>query len=490
MRILIVGNDPKEIGGVANYTRPLATKFAEMGHNVFYLYSGAYTSKYDFRLSPYLKFNKNDFPFECAEIINSVNLPFNYGHPELDMKAPEMDELISQYLDSTKPDVMHINSRFGFPTSINQVAFDKGITVLNTIHVYGYICQKRVMIDYEGKPCLGPSDLNKCAACTGTLNYRKERIRAVLRNYNKKLKVKAPSVFNFLQQFKRSLKSTRATKQQLTVKSIAASAKFTEPQLAEDLTVRLKYCTTALNSYSDKTICVSTDVKRTLMNYGVDGRRLLVQHIGSIIAEKQLANKQYLHTPIVVGNIGGVNHYKGIHILVEAIAKVKNTNFIVRIFGKYEEDFVRSLMGKFSNLEIEFTGRYKPEDLPAILKQIDVMVLPSICNDTAPQTIFESFSGGVPIIASNIGGFPDFVQHDHNGLLFEAGNSDDLAEKIDFVLTDPERLIKYQQNIPKLKTITENAQELIRLYNELLMARSGTNTELEMATLETKGVIG
>jgi glycosyltransferase involved in cell wall biosynthesis len=389
-----------------------------------------------------------------------------------------MDELISQYLDSTKPDVMHINSRFGFPTSINQVASDKGITVLNTIHVYGYICQKRVMIDYDGKPCLGPSDLNKCAVCTGTLNYRKERIRAVLRNYNKRLKVKAPGVFNCLQQFKRNLKSTRTTKQQLTVKSIAASTEFVVPQLAEKLTERLKYCTTALNSYSDKTICVSTDVKRTLMNYGVDGRRLIVQHIGSVIAEKQIANNDHhLHMPIVVGNIGGVNHYKGIHILVEAIAKVKNTNFIVRIFGKYEEEFVRSLMGKFSNLAIEFTGRYKPEDLPAILKQIDVMVLPSICNDTAPQTIFESFSGNVPIIASDIGGFPDFVQHDHNGLLFEAGNSDDLAEKIDFILSNPERLVKYQQNIPKLKTITENAQELIRLYNELLMARSRSNTE-------------
>jgi glycosyltransferase involved in cell wall biosynthesis len=157
--------------------------------------------------------------------------------------------------------------------------------------------------------------------------------------------------------------------------------------------------------------------------------------------------------------------------LVEAVSKLRNTNLIVRIFGKYDERYVLNLKEKFRGLQIEFTGRYKPEDLPGILKQIDIMVLPSICNDTAPQTIFESFSGGVPIIASNIGGFPDFVQHDHNGLLFEAGNSDDLAEKIDYVLNHPERLAVYKQNVPELKTITENADELIVLYSDLLQKR-------------------
>lgn len=470
MRILIVGNDPQEFGGVANYTRPLAAKYTEMGHEVFYLYSGAYTSKYNLRLRPYIKCNRNDFPFECAEIINSTNLPFNYGHPELDMQTPKMDELLSHYLDKIKPDVMHVNSRFGFPASINQVASDKGITVLNTIHVYGYICQKRVMIDYEGKPCPGPFDLNKCAVCTGTLNYRKERIRAVLRNYNKGLHVNCPAVFNFLQRIKGNLKPANPSSQQVTVKS---PEKISASQLAERLTARLAYCTDALNRYSDRVLCVSNDVKKTLMNFGVEESRLLVQHIGSVIAEKQTLNIQPLHKPIVIGNIGGVNYYKGIHVLVEAASKLRNTNFIVRIFGKYDERYVLNLKEKFSGLQIEFTGRYKPGDLPEILKQIDIMVLPSICNDTAPQTIFESFSGGVPIIASNIGGFPDFVQHDHNGLLFEAGNSDDLAEKIDFSLSNPERLVKYKLHIPKLKTITENAQELISLYNELVVARNG-----------------
>jgi hypothetical protein len=53
MKIILIGNDPNEIGGVANYTRPLATKFVELGPSVHYLYSGGFHSKYDLSIKPY-----------------------------------------------------------------------------------------------------------------------------------------------------------------------------------------------------------------------------------------------------------------------------------------------------------------------------------------------------------------------------------------------------------------------------------------------------
>ena len=83
------------------------------------------------------------------------------------------------------------------------------------------------------------------------------------------------------------------------------------------------------------------------------------------------------------------------------------------------------------HLPIEFLERYKHGDLPEILKQIDIMVLPSVSNDTAPQTIFESYSAGIPILASNIGGFSDFVKTVKMDTFFKAGNSNDLAEKLE-----------------------------------------------------------
>lgn len=466
MRILIVGNDPSEIGGVANYTRPLASRLGELGHEVHYLYSGAYHSTYDLSFRPYLRRDRGEFPFECAEIVNSPCLPFNFGLPELDLEAPAIDTLLSQYLDSVKPDVMHVHSRFGLPVSLNRIASGKGIVVLNTIHVYGYLCQKRVMIDHEGAPCPGPIDLERCAACTGEIDYTRERLRAVLRNYNKALRVKSPVLFRLLQRLKGALKATPVFGKAGEGKGGAPQG-GPVPELGRRLAERLQYCTETLNLYCDRTICVSNDVKATLERYGVDGGRLMVQHIGSVIAERQAARHRPLHRPLVIGNIGGVNYYKGTHVLMEAVSKVAGGNFTVKIFGKYGDDYVAGLKERFPGLPVEFTGRYAPQDLPEILKQIDVMVLPSICNDTAPQTIFESFSGGVPIIASKIGGFPDFVEHGRNGLLFEPGDSGALAAAIERVLAEPELLLGFRRNVPRLKTIDENARELALLYGEL-----------------------
>ncbi len=471
MKILLVGNDPEEIGGVANYTRPLALKFKELGLNVFYLYSGAYRSRYDLSMRPYLKIRHDLFPFECAEIINSTNLPFNFGYPELDMFSEGMDQVIKAYIERTKPDVMHVHSRVGLPASVNELAHELGVAVLNTIHVYGYICQRRVMIDRDGELCPGPFDLRKCAWCTGNLNYLGERFRALYINFKEGLKARRPGVFTTLQSTKRKVISRYGLTGEKE-KISGLNWEYDEPSdLSRKLEQRLQYCIQALNRYSLRTICVSTDVKNTLIRYGVDESRLLVQHIGSAIAERQTSNRRPLHNPVVIGNIGGVNHYKGTHVLLDAIEKVKRHDFTVKIFGRYNESYVSDLMRRKNSLPVVFTGRYRLEELPEILKQIDIMVLPSICNDTAPQTIFESFSGGVPIIASNIGGFPDFIRHDLNGLLFEPGKSDDLARKIDQVLSRPNVILEYQKNIPKLKTISENADELLVLYLEMLTQR-------------------
>jgi glycosyltransferase involved in cell wall biosynthesis len=464
MRILIVGNDPKEIGGVANYTRPLALKYAEMGHEVFYLYSGAFASKYDLRLRPYINLKRNDFPFECAEIVNSTCLTFNYGHPQRDITMQDMETVISNYLDGVKPDVMHVHSRLGLPISINRLASLRGISVFNTIHVYGYICQKRVMIDHLGEPCRGPFNLMKCSACTGRLDIAAEFRRARIRNLKEFVKAKSGGIYGLMKRTKRS--AGIGWTPGVTPEESSVATRREIPELAEQLRIRLDAGREALNTYSDLVICVSNDVRQTLMGFGIDEAKIHVQHIGSTIAERQSKSDRPLYEPIVIGNIGGVNYYKGTHVLLDAIARLERRDFKVKIFGKYNEQYVSELMKGRENLPVEFTGRYHPDELPEILKQIDVMVLPSICNDTAPQTIFESFSGGVPIIASNIGGFPDFVRQEVNGRLFRSGDSADLASQLSIVLNDPNLITEYRNAIPELKTITKNANELISLYIE------------------------
>src|SRR6185369_248545 len=381
--------------------RPLAQSFVDMGNEVYCFFSGACNKKYDWRLKPYVNINKTDFSFECAELVNSPCWSFNFRNPDADISEKQTERLFNKYLDQIKPDVMHIHSRLGLPASIAKFAKDREITVINTIHVYGYLCQKRVMIDFLGNACEGPSDLRKCAICARKLNIRKEKFSARVANSSKYL-------HNIMVKAKRLLYGVPVS--QRTDELHKSVSTVTDVALINGLTRRLEYMVNIINSVSDITICVSEDVKRTLMRFGAHQDKLLVQHIGSLIAETQTPRKKHLQDPLVIGNIGGVHHYKGTHILIDAVEKMKSKNFKVMIFGKFDEGYKSQLMEGREQLPVEFTGRYVPADLPGILEQIDVMVLPSICNDTAPQTIFESYSSYVPIVASNIGGFPDFVE--------------------------------------------------------------------------------
>ena len=451
MRILLVGNDPNEIGGVANYTRPLALELAELGHEVHYFVSGAWNREYDLRFLPYLRHGLFREKIKTATLVNSPCFSVNYGTPDLDIEERSTERLFERYLGELRPDVMHVHSRMGLPAGIFKVAKAQGIEVFSTIHVYGMLCQKRVMIDRSGEPCPGPADPAKCAWCTGRLNIS-------LLKFRTRLEKILPGINRRASRARQSVAPRRGG-------GADAPAVFShDPRVAQALKRRLEAMVTAMNCWTDRTICVSADVKETLTRFGADPERLLVQHIGSLIAEQQRDNARGLHAPLVIGNIGGVNHYKGTRVLIDAVRKLKRTDFAVKIFGKYDAQFVAAICQGEPPANVEFLGRYLPDQLPEILEQIDVMVLPSICNDTAPQTIFESYSSKIPILAPRIGGFPDFVVDGVNGALFRAGDSDDLARKINDILDAPDQLFRFRQQIPKLKTIRENALELAAMY--------------------------
>lgn len=458
MKILIIGNDPHDVGGVANYTRPLAVEFARQGHSVFYFYSGAWNKKYNWLFRPYLRIEGRDFPFECAELINSPNWTYNFNNPLLDIKSPRAERIFEKYIKSRKPDVVHVHSRVGLPASLLEIASRNGIRVFNTVHVYGFLCQKRVMVERDGRPCSGPLNLEKCADCPEPLKLRKLRFFARVERTNRNV---LPSLVKIKRKIVRRSNPGRDV--------ASPSPSLPSPQqerLKEELTRRLDYMTSLMNRHVSLNLCVSKDVKLTLMRYGVRAEKLRVQPIGSAIAETQKAEMHPLHDPLVVGNIGGVRYYKGTHVLVDAVSRLSRDSYGLKIFGPYDQDYVTGMMKGKEQLPIEFLGWYNPQDLPAILEQIDLMVLPSICKDTAPQTIFESYSARIPIVASDIGGFSDFVQDGVNGHLFAPGNSDELALKLEGLLRNPEKIRAFSHNIPRLKTIRENARELISLYEK------------------------
>ena len=68
-------------------------------------------------------------------------------------------------------------------------------------------------------------------------------------------------------------------------------------------------------------------------------------------------------------------------------------------------------------------------DVSSILQQLDVFVLPSL-NEGISNTILEAMASGLPIVATTVGGTPELIEHESNGLLVEPGNYVGLAESM------------------------------------------------------------
>jgi glycosyltransferase involved in cell wall biosynthesis len=66
------------------------------------------------------------------------------------------------------------------------------------------------------------------------------------------------------------------------------------------------------------------------------------------------------------------------------------------------------------------------------------VVVPSSWYEGFPNVILEAMRSKKPVICSNIGGLPEIVDNGETGLLFEAGNSEDLADKILYLWDRPQ----------------------------------------------------
>ena len=80
----------------------------------------------------------------------------------------------------------------------------------------------------------------------------------------------------------------------------------------------------------------------------------------------------------------------------------------------------------------------------------------------------------VPVIASDVGGIPELIEHGTTGLLFRAGDPEDLAEKIRVFVDNPHLVDEFAARIGPVRSLADDAAGLLDLYRETLARKSRT----------------
>jgi glycosyltransferase involved in cell wall biosynthesis len=110
--------------------------------------------------------------------------------------------------------------------------------------------------------------------------------------------------------------------------------------------------------------------------------------------------------PLRIGFMGRLHPTKGLDVLLTACERLGDGPWQLRIAGNGPPE-TEARLRALANPRIRFLGW---QNTGTFLANTDVSVVPSIWNDPLPRVVFESFSAGVPVVGSQIGGIPEMIE--------------------------------------------------------------------------------
>jgi glycosyltransferase involved in cell wall biosynthesis len=153
------------------------------------------------------------------------------------------------------------------------------------------------------------------------------------------------------------------------------------------------------------------------------------------------ASQRDAHT---VGMVGRITRWKGQHVFLEAFAKAFDDGteraIIVgsAMFGDEEKQYAADLRDQAERLgisdRVEFRGFQ--DDVNGVLAEMDIFVHASVTAEPFGQVILEAMASRVPVIATRGGGPSEIINDGVDGLLYEPGESEELAALLRMLARD------------------------------------------------------
>jgi phosphatidyl-myo-inositol alpha-mannosyltransferase len=139
--------------------------------------------------------------------------------------------------------------------------------------------------------------------------------------------------------------------------------------------------------------------------------------------------------------VGRSEERKGLPILLTAFnALVEHVPCRLSVIGTDREEVLRYVADPELLRFMDIRGRVSREELWAELHAADLLCAPSLSGESFGMVLTEAFAAGTPVIASAIAGYSDVVSDGVDGLLVPPGDPQRLAEELQRVHFEPERL--------------------------------------------------
>ena len=164
--------------------------------------------------------------------------------------------------------------------------------------------------------------------------------------------------------------------------------------------------------------------------------------------------------------VGRLSAEKGVDILIKAW---KNIHYPLEIAG------TGPLFSKLKTNapdNITFLDQLSKDEVINKMSKASFLIMPSVWYEGFPLVMVEAFACGLPVVASKIGSMEEIIRDGVTGMHFEAGNADDLREKINKMFSSPEKMIQMGVNARNeyeaKYTPEKNYELLMDIYNQVI----------------------
>jgi glycosyltransferase involved in cell wall biosynthesis len=196
----------------------------------------------------------------------------------------------------------------------------------------------------------------------------------------------------------------------------------------------------------------------TVINNGINEKNF--QPGDKVIARNQLHLPLDKKIILTISDGGKNNVVKGWSFVKEVVNKLDSDDYIILNIGNGKSWTEKNIM---------FIEKIEERKIVNLYYQAaDLLLFPSIA-DNFPLIVLESMASGTPVVAFNVGGIKEEIDHKINGYLAEYKNSDDLINGINFVYNCEQKELsrKCREKIINQFTSEQMTQKYIELYKKI-----------------------
>lgn len=362
-------------------------------------------------------------------------------------RVPDGLPFFTSFINGENPDLIHFHELAGsngIGISHVRAAKNFGAKIVMTFHLAGYSCQTSTLM-YMGKTlCDGKINKFKCSSCF----FHKNEF-----NYSSNLLASASTILDYLK-----------------VDSIKWMNSFGTALGTAAIITRLEKKLYELVDICDQVICISDWYHQVLRVNGINEKK--ISYIGQGLPTPfSISTERKKNKPLKLMFLGRISHFKGLHLLIDAISTFSEETVELSIFGRTDgTNYENSLRKKTINkVNIHWRGVLEQSSVQFEMNKHDLLCLCSTFSEMSPLVIQEARAAGLPILASNVQGNVEQISHEKNGFLFDFNDVASLKKQITRILNETTILDKIKSNKFIQRSFNEVADDYLILFNNLFI---------------------